>query len=304
MAIVIWFVCVATITGFLARWGWPFELASHFRLQYAVILLVGAVLVGLDNQPMMAAVAAAFALLNGAMLIPLYARRTSTTGGRTFRALLANVLHSNRSHERLLRLIHSTRPDFVVLEEVNQEWLATLKVLEPGYPSSKLVERPDGCGILLLSRLPFERIEVIDVGSDGLAMPSIIAQVNLEGTRLTLVGTHPLAPANPRYTQARDKQLVGLGELLGQYDGPVMLLGDLNTTSWSPVFRDLVRSAKLRDSRIGFGIQPTWPVGVLPFQIPLDHCLVSSEVVVRKRWVGPNIGSDHYPVIVDFSLKV
>jgi len=36
--------------------------------------------------------------------------------------------------------------------------------------------------------------------------------------------------------------------------------------------------------------------------IPIDHCLVSPEIIVTKRSVGPSVGSDHYPVIIDFSI--
>jgi endonuclease/exonuclease/phosphatase (EEP) superfamily protein YafD len=84
--------------------------------------------------------------------------------------------------------------------------------------------------------------------------------------------------------------------------GALVLLGDLNTTSWSPHFRDLINTAGLKDSRAGFGIQPTWPAGTPPLWIPLDHCLVSPEIKVHDRRVGPNVGSDHFPVIVEFSL--
>ena len=32
-------------------------------------------------------------------------------------------------------------------------------------------------------------------------------------------------------------------------------------------------------------------------------CLVSSNVIVHDRRVGPHIGSDHYPVVIDFSIS-
>jgi len=37
-------------------------------------------------------------------------------------------------------------------------------------------------------------------------------------------------------------------------------------------------------------------------RIPLDNCLVSEEVAVAGRRVGPDIGSDHLPLVVDFAL--
>ena len=79
-------------------------------------------------------------------------------------------------------------------------------------------------------------------------------------------------------------------------------MGDLNTTSWSPFFSDLIEESGLRDSRKGFGIQTTWPDGLFLLRIPIDHCLVSKDISVLDRRVGPSIGSDHFPVTVDLVL--
>ena len=35
--------------------------------------------------------------------------------------------------------------------------------------------------------------------------------------------------------------------------------------------------------------------------IPIDHCLYGSGLHVNAKKIGPNVGSDHYPVVVDFS---
>src|SRR2546430_16598091 len=65
-------VGLATLLGLLDRVSWVFELADVFRLQY-VAVLVGAALVALVlRRPRLAGVAAAFALVNVAVLgIPL-----------------------------------------------------------------------------------------------------------------------------------------------------------------------------------------------------------------------------------------
>ncbi|MEE8238524.1 MAG: endonuclease/exonuclease/phosphatase family protein, partial [Nitrososphaerales archaeon] len=85
-------------------------------------------------------------------------------------------------------------------------------------------------------------------------------------------------------------------------EDPILLLGDLNITPWSPIFKDFLRSTGLRDSREGFGLQPSWPTWFPPAWIPIDHVLVSSNVTVYDRKIERDIGSDHYPVIVDFSV--
>ncbi len=56
---------------------------------------------------------------------------------------------------------------------------------------------------------------------------------------------------------------------------------------WSPYYQKLEQKTRLRNSRLGFGILPTWPAKKIGnsivfdilsrfFQIPIDHCLISS----------------------------
>lgn len=71
----------------------------------------------------------------------------------------------------------------------------------------------------------------------------------------------------------------------------------------------------LKNSRQGFGLLPTWPIktnyppyakipsfltGLL--SIPIDHCLISPDIKVAKTRTGPNVGSDHRPLITDLLI--
>ena len=82
-----------------------------------------------------------------------------------------------------------------------------------------------------------------------------------------------------------------------------MVVGDLNTSPWSPVFHDLLRASGLRDGRAGHGIQPTWPSLFPLLWTPIDHCLVSRGLIVQRFQRGPYVGSDHFPLIVDITLS-
>lgn len=83
---------------------------------------------------------------------------------------------------------------------------------------------------------------------------------------------------------------------------PVLLLGDLNVSPWSPYFRRLLRESGLRDSSQGRGVRPTWPTFNPLMLIPIDHCLYSPGIAIVNRQTGPHVGSDHFPVIVDFVI--
>lgn len=297
-------VCLASLLGFAGRWWWLFELASHFRVQYLVLLAAGTLLLLATRHYRLAAVAAACALLNLYVVAPLLA--PAAAGGQpahTVRIVSANVKAENSSHSQLLEFIRASDPDIVTLFEVNSGWQAAAAKLARQYPYSRINainETRGHFGSALFSKYPIEHTELKRFGR--ISHYAVIARLSINGEPLHLIGAHVLAPTRSAYFRMRNAHLQALADTARQLPGAVMLIGDLNTSSWSPYFRDLQQSAGLRDGRPGFGIQASWPVGAPLLRIPIDHCLVSPGMAIRNWTRGPDIGSDHFPILIDFSL--
>ena len=68
--------------------------------------------------------------------------------------------------------------------------------------------------------------------------------------------------------------------------GSTIVLGDLNCTDGSVFFRDLLATTGLRDSRLGFGRQGSWPTDQF-YRIAIDHVFVSTDIAVSDRRLGP-----------------
>jgi endonuclease/exonuclease/phosphatase (EEP) superfamily protein YafD len=118
-----------------------------------------------------------------------------------------------------------------------------------------------------------------------------------------LLATHPVPPVGAEYTELRNRQLTEISTFLADSFGPVILVGDLNTTPWSPAFKDLLQVTGLQNSMKGFGIQPSWPSFIPPLWIPLDHLLHSPDLSIQTRKAGPDIGSDHFPLEVTIQMN-
>jgi endonuclease/exonuclease/phosphatase (EEP) superfamily protein YafD len=292
-------LAAASVAGFLGRLWWVLDLTSHFRAQYGAALVVLAVLLLRARSFQAGITAALFALVNLTQILPLYCvAAPPPTGGRTYRVVFLNVYRANPAPEKVLEFLRNTDPDVVVLAELTPELLQRLQPLQSAYPFARCqIQRP-GQGMGVWSRLPWE--EATSFGDVGAA--SLVGQLSLSGTRLTLIGVHATWPMGREPSQQRNAQFAQLARVVAAQEGPVMILGDLNCTSWSPHFQELVRAAGLTDSRQGFGLQPSWPAGLLPVGIAIDHCLISPGLSIRKRWIGPPVGSDHYPVVVEFAV--
>ncbi|MBI3986309.1 MAG: endonuclease/exonuclease/phosphatase family protein [Lentisphaerae bacterium] len=295
-------LCLGTVAGFLGPLAWWLDLAAHFRLQYLAGLLLLAVLFAVFRRSRMAAVFLAFALVNLALIVPLFlpgpnAHPAGATP--TLRALLANVNTRRGDPTKVLDLIRREKPDFILLEEVGLKWQKSLAPLRDQYPYGEWEPRDDNFGIALLSRRPFLRSGTVMIGGE---VPSVYAQFDFDGQPFTIVGTHPLPPAGAAYSWYRNDQLARLPEFLRRIRGPVLLLGDLNTTPWSYTFQNLLKESGLKDSAQGRGPLLTWPAFAHGLGIPIDHALHSSDIVITGRRMGDDIASDHFPVILDFAV--
>jgi len=80
-------------------------------------------------------------------------------------------------------------------------------------------------------------------------------------------------------------------------------MGDFKSTPFTWAFQNFLQRMNLKDSRQGFGFRAMWPSGLGSFGIPIVHVLLSPQLTVVRRKVGPDIGLDHRPVFVNFSFK-
>jgi endonuclease/exonuclease/phosphatase (EEP) superfamily protein YafD len=291
---------IATILGVFGSLSWFFDLFSHFRVQYMFGLLVVGILLWIARNRKTAGIFLCFAVVNMAVVFPFYFGRQSIDPKKApLRAMLLNVNTSLGDAARVRAVVEAETPDFLVLEEINARWLADLAWLTNTYPHRLVQPREDNFGIALYSKLPLQDGRIIDIGEAG--VPSIIATVQTEKTNLLVVATHPLPPFGYNYSRLRNEQLEQLPKYL-RSPHPILLLGDLNATPWNTHFRKLLKQTGLRDSTKGFGYQPSWPSHAPLFLIPLDHCLHSEGIAIFDRRIGKNVSSDHYPLIVDFSI--
>lgn len=293
---------LASVVGLFGVFWWPFEVLSHFRVQYAVIMTV-MVLLSLIRRQM--PLAAGFGLLVGLNLWiigPYLVPRTPVAAGNrpVFTAVALNVHTSNHRYESVREYLRRSNPDLFVLTEVDPVWLREMMTLEKEFPCVVSHPRLDNFGIAVYSRLKPTRAEIVNLVAGE--VPSAFIELEWQGTRLSFLGTHPLPPRNSEYSLIRNLQFDAIASFMAPIAGPKMVLGDMNATPWSFKFQELLQRTGLRDSALGFGVQNTWPQNVLAFRIPIDHALISSHLQVIERTVGGDVGSDHFPVNIRFCI--
>ena len=276
------------------------ELFSHFRLQYLLVSLLLLIPLALRRQALYSLLLALAVVLNASYVLPWYTGGDAATASGKIKVLYANVLRSNREHDRLLALIRREQPDIVALLEISSQWLEALKTLQEDYPHSYTAPREDNFGVALLSRMPLSGAK--HVNSPPLGYPTILAGIDVDGAAITLITTHPMIPLGADNFAARNQQLQSIEEIVAATNDDVILFGDLNASLWDRHYRHFEGATSLRNARRGHGILPTWPTFMPPAMIPIDHVLVSERIGIADIRTGPRIGSDHLPLVVTVTL--
>jgi endonuclease/exonuclease/phosphatase (EEP) superfamily protein YafD len=302
VAIVVALVGLATLLGLFDRVWWAFEGADVFRLQY-LFVLVGAALVGLLlRRPRVAALAALLAAVNFAVLgIPIARNATAAPSAPTagsLRLLVANVEVGNTDFAAVERLVAQTHPDLFGVTELTPAMARQLGKDLTGYQTHVLATRDDAYGIGVYSRVPLLSAKVARFPADG--PPTVVARVRVAGKPVAVVVTHVHTPFAG---SIHVRQLDALAAARSRFGKRVVVCGDFNTPPWSGPLRDFAADARLHDV---YGSHAwaaySWPTWGYVLRVPIDNCFVSNDVAVTGHHDGPNVGSDHRPLVVDISV--
>ncbi|RWK57290.1 endonuclease/exonuclease/phosphatase family protein [Mesorhizobium sp.] len=314
---------VALVAGFFGTLHPAFDSFAHFRVHLAVLMGLCALPLLATSFRLQAATAllfavAAFATTSNALSVPrlwpVQAAYEAEAGDQAahpgdravypgdqavYRLLQMNLRFNNPTPEKVLSLIGRTQPDVITLDEVSDMWKAKLGLLASAYPHRILCPYPNGVfGVALLSRRPFTAgTQPRCDGRGALA----IATVDFGGADVDVAAMHLTWPW-PR-NQSRQ-----IGELSGEFAslGETSIMAcDCNAVPWSAAVR---RVAGLGRLTVAPSPGPTWlPIKLPEFLrfagLPIDLAFSKGAVLIKSVSRLEKTGSDHLPLMVEFSLR-
>ena len=186
-------------------------------------------------------------------------------------------------------------PDVVFLQEFTglaQQALQSPEVAQR-YPHRVEVPQPDQFGLAILSRYPLSEVQKVEP-ADMQATLRLRATMNWAGGTARVSAIHPMPPLNATYAQLRDQALLEEAQHLSQSGGLALMAGDFNTTPWAKGMFAIDSQLKRAN-----GLAGSWPNAFGRLSVlPLDHVLASSGWQLVDSGHGPDVGSDHRPVVV------
>ncbi len=212
---------------------------------------------------------------------------------KTYHLLLWNICHGRHGWENIAEEINTHQADIIALVEAgspSEEMRAFWKKHVPGYDISFL-----GGEMVLLTKGKSTAVRARKIGRQGQVRE---VDLILDGHSLTamVVDIHG-RPDLPRGESIRD-----LADLLKTRQAqPVLIAGDFNTPSESPLFQPLHRQGVNAFEVAGQGYSPTWPWG-LPVLV-LDQIWGNDQIRFDCCHTVWSNASDHSAVISEFHFE-
>lgn len=296
-------LAAVSLASFAGRWIWWLDVLANFRAQYVVALVVLGLAVAVTRFRRIGFAILGVALVNLFFVAPLYlgSPGEATAGAPEIRVMNFNLLSNNENYSEVIGFIEATQPDLVFLHEASRPWEVAMG--SAGFDYEVIKGRGEDLifGTLLLAR---DDVDAVSYGFAEGHPRAISLRYQPEGwpVEVSVLSTHPLAPTTQRRAELRDAQLLFATEWAAEQEGAFIVVGDLNASPWSWPFRLLVADGRLRNSQIGFGLQPSFPAtSNTLLRVPIDHLLHSEALTVTDRRLGDPLGSDHFPLIVDLA---
>jgi endonuclease/exonuclease/phosphatase (EEP) superfamily protein YafD len=291
---------LATILGFFGSSWWLFDWAANFRPHLAVILIIVALAYSLLFAKVTGLFFLAMALVNIAVILPLYTRSPAAAAGTAdLKVVSFDVAQRSSIRDITYQWIESVEPDIVILLDSTDPWQSVPALAEP-YRVQTELPADRAFGITVLSRDDLET-QLLRASQVNDSVVRIEAALGTQPIVIYAVQTRiPNSEGNATY---RNEYLEDVAEMVRSESLPTVVVGDLNATPWSSAFRALTSKADLENSMDGFGLQTSWPADRWAFmRLPMDHLLHTAELTTISRELGPTFGVDHRPLIVTLAM--
>ncbi len=304
------FIAVFTCMSLFARHHWLADICANLRVQWVIALrIVGLVSVATRRWKLLA-VQCLLLVIHAPWFVSAFSQEQTSPGPAEFTVASVNVFTPNRRFDDIEAEMLRSNADIVAVVELSPPLSRHLSgAFSERYPYSRLNPQGEGnFGIGLYSREPFSNARVEYFNDERLT--SIVARLEIRGTTIAVIATHTLPPMGPGNFAHRNRHLRMLAEKVQEFrqaepEVPVIVLGDLNLTPWSPIFQDFTTEAALVPATSGQRVTPTWyRFSAFPFGLVLDHILTTSNLNCTSYLVGQDIGSDHRMVTATLKLVV
>lgn len=220
----------------------------------------------------------------------------------TLKVTFQNKYYLNPDMEGLTKQTKDLDADIIGFAEVND--ISEYKKYLDKYPYVFNTKLETLMGVVIFSKYELKDSEALNASKDGDMnhSPYIKTKVVMpDKSEVNLLMVHLIAPTGSGFTKLKGDALDILYSKVDKLEGKTIVIGDFNTTPYSPQISSLRNSSKFYSASKGKGILDTWEgPSFLKFQ--LDQAYLSNNMKVDKFEVRDTVGSDHHLIFLETSF--
>jgi endonuclease/exonuclease/phosphatase family metal-dependent hydrolase len=216
-----------------------------------------------------------------------------------------NKLYTNQEIYQAAYYFEGKQVDILALQEASDEFIdEAQKILGYDY-----VERTncncsaDDTEVAIISKYPLKNTRMVAQDDNGAILRSE-AVIDLD-TTIAIYAVHIPPPISKEFYELRNNNIELLAKSVRDDELKSIIMGDFNTTIYSPAMGNFIDQTKTRVDNIS---ETSWPkcswfgYGDV-FCARIDHIMVSRQFGIGERFIGPGYGSDHRPVVVQLLVN-
>ncbi|MFT6716476.1 MAG: endonuclease/exonuclease/phosphatase (EEP) superfamily protein YafD [Saprospiraceae bacterium] len=223
-----------------------------------------------------------------------------------------NVYFKNRTPMSVVKVIKQSNPDILVIQELTPQWNSILaKSIGQTYKHQKIIPMRGTHGIGIYSRFPIVAEAILNNKSNR-AFAQVL-EIKIKNKLIQLVNVHLASPGvaveNPdRFLElyksnykTRHRQINTISNIVknseDKFDAQI-LIGDLNTTEYEPLLRDVQGAWSNLNELVGEKFNFSFPNSskIDPI-LTLDYILLKGKIKGQKITVIKGGSSDHFPIL-------
>lgn len=266
------------------------DLFAHFApFYFAGGLVAGMAEIALARRPAVLAAAAIAVVGSAALIAPEYARPafpSAPAGARPLKLVQFNALRTNARHAEIVDWIVAQDPDVVMMEEVTPALRDRLLQRTGWHVAGRRTT------VMIFSPHPLNAVGVRPAAPVRGAPTWVNAVMYGPWGETPLLALHapwPTSDLEDRVRPIMTQVIRGIGA------EKLVMAGDFNSTPWSSGRRRQDADFGLTRVTRGLFSWPTWMGPLAAF--PIDHVYAGPRWRLVEISRGPNLGSDHLPIV-------
>ena len=214
-----------------------------------------------------------------------------------FSVLHFNVKENNKRITSVAEAALNSNADIVSMQELKENSLQVIDTLmRTKYPYCLSDLSIKGFGLALYSKFPIDSGQVIIAHE----FPMLVGSISINGKEFNFISATTSTPTNEKGFEKQVKQFKFITEYANKINGPLILMGDMNSAPWSNQIETLLKETNLKDSRKD--LSATYPAQS-PVQIPIDYIFHSQQLFCEKFNTLEQTSSNHLGIMGYYTFK-